>query len=85
MKKLGKEEQEMLLKEFCITNRFSYSAVRDVLYFGMLGEHQQNNLLKYFKYWVSGKLNIAVDNIIVDLSFNDEDHPLSVDNLMELL
>jgi hypothetical protein len=51
----------------------------------MLGEHQQNNLLKYFKYWVSGKLNIAVDNIIVDLSFNDEDHPLSVDNLMELL
>jgi hypothetical protein len=51
----------------------------------MLGEHQQNKLLKYFKYWVSGKLNIAVDNIIVDLSFNDEDHPLSVDNLMELL
>jgi hypothetical protein len=85
MKKLGKEEQEMLLKEFCIINRFNYDAVRDVLYFGMLGEHQQNKLLKYFKYWVSGKLNIAVDNIIVDLSFNDEDHPLSVDNLMELL
>lgn len=85
MKKLSKEEQEMLLKEFCITNRFRYGAVCEVLYFGMLGEHQQNNLLKCFKYWISGKLNIAVDNIIVDTSFNDEDHPLSVDNLKKLL
>lgn len=83
MKKLSKEEQEILLKEFCITNNFKYSAVCEVLYYGILGESQHNIILTHFKYWISGKLGISANSIVVDDSVDND--PLSVDNLRKLL
>lgn len=57
------KEREQLLREFCQVNRFSYYMVCEVMFKNLLGEVSAENFITYFKYYLSGKLDINHEDI----------------------
>ena len=59
----SKDEQEQLLKDFCKVNHYSYYMVCGVMFKNLLGEKSAEDIMKSFKYYLSGKLGIDHESI----------------------